>query len=127
MLREEPTSETQNMAKGHNDLDREKKTVAVMVRMYCQGHHGRSRGELCESCDELLQYALKQIDKCPFGTEKGACSQCAIHCYKRSMRKRIHQVMRYSGPRMFKRHPILAISHLLKKWKHRETNHKSKS
>lgn len=106
------------MPMGHNSLDREKKTVKAMVKIYCRGRHATSRGRLCRDCEELLQYSLRQIDKCPFGAEKGACSQCRVHCYKPAMRERIREVMRYAGPRMITRHPILAANHLLKKWKH---------
>jgi len=113
------------MPMGHSSLDREKKTLAAMVRIYCHGHHATSRSWLCRDCEQLLQYSLRQIDKCPFGAEKSACSQCRVHCYKPAMRKRIREVMRYAGPRMLTRHPILAANHLLKKWKHKKTKVKS--
>ena len=108
------------MARGKGSLDREKKTVTAMLRIYCHGHHATSRGRFCRECEELLQYSLRQIDKCPFGAEKGACSQCRVHCYKSEMREHIREVMRYAGPRMLTRHPILAANHLLKKFKHTE-------
>ncbi|NIN88511.1 MAG: hypothetical protein GTO45_27480, partial [Candidatus Aminicenantes bacterium] len=66
--------EKQDITRGHSSLDREKKTVTAMVRIYCHGHHGTSRTRLCKNCEELLRYSLRQIDKCPFGAEKGACS-----------------------------------------------------
>ncbi len=98
-------------------LAQEKKTIAAMVKMYCRGHHAAGKKQLCQSCEELLEYALQRLDKCPFGEEKGPCGQCTIHCYKPSMRELIQEVMRYSGPRMLARHPRLAIIHLLKKRK----------
>lgn len=98
-----------------------------MVKMYCLAHHDVSCGRLCQSCEELLQYSVQKVDKCPFGAEKGACSQCKIHCYESEMRKRIQEVMRYSGPRMLKSHPILAVRHLLKKYKSKATNRKAES
>ncbi len=112
------------MTKEQNNLIREKKTLSAMVKIYCHDHHATSRSQLCQSCEELLLYSLQRIDKCPFGTEKGACSQCKIHCYKQSMRKLVREVMRYSGPRMLTRHPILSVNHLIKKWKHRGKNAK---
>jgi hypothetical protein len=33
------------------------------------------------------------------------------------MRENIRDVMHYSGPRMLRRHPFLAIRHLLAGWK----------
>jgi hypothetical protein len=34
-----------------------------------------------------------------------------MHCYKPAMREKIKDVMRYSGPRMSYRHPLLALFH----------------
>jgi len=36
-----------------------------------------------------------------------------VHCYKPEMRERIRGVMRFAGPRMALRHPLLAVRHLL--------------
>ncbi len=105
------------MAKKLNSLAKEKKTIVTMVKMYCHNHHATIKDQLCRDCEDLLQYALQRIDKCPFGAGKGPCTQCAIHCYKPLMRELIQKVMRYSGPRMLTKHPVLAISHLLKSWK----------
>jgi hypothetical protein len=95
-------------------LDKEKKTIAAMIRIFCDAHHGAARKPLCPECSDLLEYARERLDKCPFGQNKGACSKCDIHCYKPVMREQVTQVMRYSGPRMLKKHPLLAIDHLLK-------------
>ncbi|MHC4593444.1 MAG: nitrous oxide-stimulated promoter family protein [Planctomycetota bacterium] len=59
------------------------------------------------------------VQKCPFGEEKGPCSQCEVHCYKPSMRERIQSVMRYAGPRMLSKHPVLTLFHLMKRWKNK--------
>ncbi len=98
-------------------LVQEKETMVAMVQMYCRSHHATPKDQLCQACEDLLQYALQRLDKCPFGPEKGPCAQCTTHCYKPSMRELIQEVMRYSGPRMLTRHPVLAIRHLLKRWK----------
>lgn len=105
-------------------LEREKKTVAAMIGVYCRDHHDTAGKTLCADCSELLEYAEKRLDKCPFGENKGACSKCEIHCYKPDMRKYVTEVMRYSGPKMLKKHPLLAIDHLLKL---RRTGHPEKS
>lgn len=101
-----------------NTLVREKKTLSAMISMYCRGRH-KTGGRLCYECRQLLQYATERLDKCPFGIDKGPCSQCEIHCYKPEMRKRIREVMRYAGPRMPAKHPVLAIDHLIKKLRHK--------
>ncbi len=95
-------------------LAREKKTIEAMVQIFCQAHHNSSGGTLCGECQELLDYAIVRLEKCPFGADKGPCAKCAVHCYKPDMRQRIREVMHFAGPKMLKKHPILAITHLLK-------------
>lgn len=106
-------------------LEKEKKTIAIMIQIFCEAHHGSDSKLLCPACSELLDYAQERLNKCPFGENKNACSKCEIHCYKPDMRKQITQVMRYSGPKMVTKHPLLAIDHLLKNKPSR--NRKSKS
>ncbi len=92
-------------------ISREKKTVGIMVKMYCLDHHNGRRA-LCPECAELLDYTRLRLTRCPFGERKPVCGKCEIHCYRRAQRRRISAVMRYSGPRMFTRHPLLTIRHL---------------
>jgi len=102
------------MAKRPDPLQREKKTLLAMLEIYCRNLHRPQRGRrLCPECTELWEYARRRLDKCPFGPDKGPCSKCHIHCYKPQMRRRIQQVMRYSGPKMLTRHPVMAVRHLL--------------
>ena len=91
---------------------REKKTIGTMIQVYCRDLHGGAR-DLCDECGDLQGYAFFRLDKCPFGADKPTCAKCVVHCYKPGMRERIKQVMRYSGPKMTLRHPILAIFHLI--------------
>jgi hypothetical protein len=95
-------------------LAKQKKTIGIMLRIFCDAHHGTDGRLLCPACAELLDYAERRLDKCPYGQNKGACSKCEIHCYKPEMRKRITEVMRYSGPKMATKHPLLAFGHLLR-------------
>jgi hypothetical protein len=95
-------------------LEREVRTVRLMIDLYCRRHHG-AKG-LCGECRKLAAYAEQRIGKCPFGEEKPACGRCTIHCYKPEMKTRIREVMRFAGPRMTWRHPLLAIRHLLNRW-----------
>ncbi len=96
----------------HPRLAREARTMAAMIRIYCQDHHGTT-GTLCAGCQEILAYANLRLAKCPFQEGKTTCAQCPVHCYKPAMRGRIRLVMRYAGPRMLYYHPVLAIRHLL--------------
>jgi hypothetical protein len=84
-----------------------------MTRIYCRGHHGTGASDgLCVECEALLSYATRRLDRCVFGDDKPTCVNCKVHCYSESMREEVRAVMRYAGPRMLWRHPVLAIAHL---------------
>ncbi len=91
---------------------REFKTIATMITMYCGAHHGPA-AVLCDDCRALHDYAGRRLDRCVFGDAKPTCAKCTVHCYKPAMRDRVQQVMRWAGPRMLWRHPILALWHQL--------------
>lgn len=93
-------------------LRREHRTIEAMIGIHCADRHGGTR-DLCASCDELSEYAAKRLERCPYGAGKPTCVSCPIHCYAPRMRERVRDVMRYAGPRMLLRHPILAIRHIL--------------
>lgn len=90
---------------------REKETVSQMIALYCRRNHGGRT--LCPECAALEAYARRRSDHCPFMDTKTFCSNCKVHCYRKDMRRRIRVVMRYAGPRMIFRHPVMAIRHLL--------------
>jgi len=96
-------------------IDREKKTVAAMVQLYCAEHHDQ-RDAACDSCQALLAYSHQRLERCPYGDQKPACSECPIHCYQPARREAMREVMRTTGPKMLWHHPWLAIVHL---WKER--------
>jgi len=68
---------------------------------------------LCEQCDSLLKYAYQRLDRCPYQADKPTCANCPVHCYRKGEREMVREVMRYAGPRMLFRHPLLAFSHIL--------------
>ncbi|UCC17922.1 MAG: nitrous oxide-stimulated promoter family protein [Dehalococcoidales bacterium] len=92
-------------------LQREYRTVEVMISIFCNKHHRLQF--VCNDCKELRDYALERLEICPFRKEKPTCAKCPVHCYKPVMREKIREVMRYAGPRMIFRHPVMAIRHIL--------------
>lgn len=92
--------------------EREKELVHQMIQLYCRGNHSTKSG-LCPACSALASYAAERSDHCPFMETKTFCSNCTVHCYKSEMRAYIQAVMRYSGPRMIFRRPIVALRHLV--------------
>lgn len=93
-------------------VDREIRTVAAMVAIFCRSRHG-PRAVPCPDCAALLDYASARAARCPRLPRKPPCKDCPTHCYRRDMRERIREVMRFAGPRMALRHPWLALLHAL--------------
>ena len=93
-------------------IDREKNTIEVMIRHYCRINH-HHKDDLCPDCDELLSYARKRLDNCPFQNGKTTCGKCPVHCYKPGKRATIREVMREIGPRMLVLNPIMGIRHAI--------------
>ena len=92
-------------------IQREAATIEVMICMYCRDHHDADG--LCPECAELLVYARRRLSKCPFQGGKTSCGKCSVHCYQPKMREKVRRVMRYAGPRMMLRHPLMALMHLV--------------
>lgn len=103
-------SETQTV---HPRIAREHETLVKMSQLYCRKQHGTVNHNLCPECQELLDYALERLHKCPFQERKSTCAKCTVHCYKPVMRERVRTMMRFAGPRMLFSHPVLAVLHLL--------------
>jgi len=100
------------MVNKHPRIRRERTTVEATITIYCHAQHETGNG-LCPDCQALHDYAWQRLQKCPFQEGKTTCARCPIHCYRPEMREQIRHVMRYAGPRMLLRHPVLALFHLL--------------
>lgn len=99
-------------ARRHPRLAREHATLSAMIGIYCHDLHGEDHGP-CAECAALLAYATRRLDRCVFGDDKPTCANCKVHCYSAALREQVRIVMRYAGPRMMFRHPILAVRHLM--------------
>lgn len=110
----------------HKRLERERRTIHIMVRLYCKNKHKRNGRMLCGDCDTFLQYAWKRLSHCPYKGRKPTCANCSIHCYQKDMQEQARAIMRYSGPRLFFSHPILALLHVIDGWKQEPDRVKNK-
>jgi hypothetical protein len=95
--------------------ERELATIEAMIALYCRGHgHTHEpRAKLCPDCSALFGYATRRLQRCVFGDAKPTCANCVVHCYSIDRREQIRAVMRWAGPRMLLRHPVMAIRHQL--------------
>ena len=105
-----------NNKKNKKKINEEKIIVKMMINYYCKKHHSPKK-TLCIDCTKLEEYAFLKLNKCFYGENKPVCSECKIHCYSASMRKKIKSIMRYSGPRMIYIHPVAALKHFKNKIK----------
>ena len=96
----------------HPRMERERKTVELMIALYCRELH-HNKEQLCDECRQLAEYARLRLTNCPFQENKTTCGNCPIHCYKPGMREMVREVMRYAGPRMVWHHPWLAVGHMI--------------
>jgi hypothetical protein len=96
---------------------RELLTLQRMLEIWCRDRaHTRAEDDsLCAACAELLHYADGRLLHCPWGEQKPQCARCTIHCYSPARREQAREVMRYAGPRMLARHPVLATLHIADK------------
>jgi len=105
--------------------------LADFVQIWCDGHHrdqsrrpietgavtlgvyGRKRPVLCAECEAHLAYAEKRRAFCPHDP-KPFCAHCETHCYRPEEREWQRQMMRYSGPKSWRKgHAIDGIKHVL--------------
>lgn len=96
----------------HRHNEKEKQTVETMISLYCRRKEGNHT--LCLRCTALAEYAARRLERCRFGERKPTCRRCPVHCYRPDMRQQMRDVMRYAGPRMLLRHPVMALRHLLR-------------
>ncbi|MDP6633218.1 MAG: nitrous oxide-stimulated promoter family protein, partial [Dehalococcoidales bacterium] len=51
---------------------------------------------LCSDCQKLLTHGIAKLLQCPYNP-KPMCKKCTPHCYAPSYRKKIREVMKFSG------------------------------
>lgn len=106
------TSKVGDVLKGNRIAD-DARTVKTMIRIYCNGNHGNI--ELCDECRKLAEYAEQRLKNCKFKDKKPVCGKCTVHCYKLEMREKIKNVMKYSGPKMIYKHPVMLLKYVKNK------------
>ena len=77
--------------KKKNRIEKEKEIVKLMIEIYCSKNHKTNYKKLCSEC-----------------------SKCPIHCYKKDMKMKIKEVMRFSGWRLIVYKPYEFVRHIFK-------------
>ena len=111
---------------------REKEDIGILVKfveVYCkENHHGEKAPfsfklfdireidekaiSLCQDCSQLLIYGLTMRLKCPHDP-KPMCKKCETPCYRGDYKKKIREVMKFSGIYMIKHGRIDMLYHYL--------------
>jgi hypothetical protein len=78
------------------DVERQFGIAKRFVSVYCREQHGGDGSPLCSECAELLAYARKRLERCPYDP-KPKCKECRTHCYRPDYREKMKAVMRFSG------------------------------
>ena len=95
-----------------NMLAREQDSISKMIAIYCNKQHNSSH-KLCEECKNISEYASKCISLCQYGANKPVCGKCPSNCFRGDMYGKMVKIMRFAGPHMLYKHPILTARHIL--------------
>ena len=98
-------------------IEKDKKILKKFISVYCWENHIKKGVEeykdgYCEDCYELLQYAIKRNELCPFDP-KPQCKHCKVHCYSPKNRQKIKEIMKFSGIYLIKHGRIDLILHYI--------------
>ncbi|KKN16439.1 hypothetical protein LCGC14_0975810, partial [marine sediment metagenome] len=84
------------------EKDKHLEVLKRFIETYCSANHGSNDNNLCAECSDLFEYSRTRLEKCPYDP-KPKCKDCQTHCYKPEYRKKIKEVMRFSGMHFVKR------------------------
>ena len=95
------------------------KILARFIELFCHANHDRktageralpellqqgkgSHRTICIACAELLEHGIQKRAACPLDP-KPTCKNCHVHCYTPEQRRKVREIMAYSGKRMILR------------------------
>ena len=94
-----------------NHADRERTQFVSDASLL--GVYSRRPFVLCDECAEHVRYAERRRAYCP-KEPKPFCANCDTHCYRPDERAWQQQMMRYSGPRSWRRgYALEGVRHML--------------
>jgi len=111
-------------------LERDLQSLVRFIEVYCRHRHaGESKRpvdlkhhdvtalagrpvHLCPDCTKLITHAFTKRSNCPL-RPKPQCKHCPSHCYHPTYRKKIQEVMRFSGMKIVMSGRLDYLLHLL--------------
>lgn len=116
---------------GDKRVKHDLRVLGDFIHLYCDAHHagrvrraatsegaalsvyGRRKPMLCIECDAHLDYAEKRRVYCP-KDPKPFCAHCDTHCYRPDEAEWQREMMRFSGPRSWRRgHALDGLRHMM--------------
>ena len=111
------------------EIAKDLKVLGKFVETYCKHHHDAERERftmsglditvttlgkrrVCPDCRNLLAHAVVKRARCPLDP-KPACRLCAVHCYSPENRRKIREVMKFSGRHLILRGHLHLLFHFL--------------
>ncbi|PLX99289.1 MAG: nitrous oxide-stimulated promoter family protein [Desulfuromonas sp.] len=100
------------------------RVLAQFTSVYCRAHQHPGKGFLaanipglevenypvCDACRDFLDYAIERRLRCPLDP-RPVCKHCHVHCYKEEYRRKVREIMRFSGQYLLKRGRIDLLWH----------------
>ncbi|MBO4357393.1 MAG: nitrous oxide-stimulated promoter family protein [Candidatus Methanomethylophilaceae archaeon] len=97
------------MGQSAEDFKGKRKEILLLtLNSYCKDIHNSDA--LCNQCQELLDYALVRLDRCPNNLTNIPCWRCPCVCYNEEMRLRMKDVMSHSRS-YFRKHPVISFKY----------------
>jgi hypothetical protein len=98
-----------------NKKSKDIRVLANFISIFCHGNHqtkaknafttkddqlrqvlGDKKLQFCPDCYKLLSHGVAKLLVCPYDP-KPMCKKCEAHCYAPGYRKKIKEVMKFSG------------------------------
>lgn len=84
-----------------NNIHREREKRVVRANGVLMNFLNEISKPLCKDCQDLLLYSATKRVLCPY-EPKPACKKCPTPCYKDGFRKKMREIMRFSGAYLIK-------------------------
>lgn len=75
---------------------------------------GLGKRKVCADCRKVLSHAVVKRARCPL-EPKPSCRVCPVHCYSRTYRQKIREIMKFSGRHLILRGRLHLLLHFLER------------
>ena len=99
--------------------EREKRTVALMIRLYCRKKHGTKK-IFVPNAKHFRSMRCSAVINAPLWKPRPFALTAVCIVTSRKCVKKIREVMRFSGPRMILHHPVMAVRHVIESKKEKK-------